>query len=99
MQKRGDDVLGEVILLLLGEPREVLVLQLQVVELLVEAVQWLGVALLVDQALTLSQSLLKLDFAHAKLLDAVNFFDLLETCHLIYAGLFFVSELSGFLNA
>ena len=58
MKKCRHDILGKVILLLLGKPSEVLVLQLQVVELLVKAVKRLGVALLVNQTLTLSKSLL-----------------------------------------
>lgn len=62
VEQIGDDVLGKVALLLLfSEPREVLVLQLQLVELLIEAVERSGVALLVDELLTLGQSLLELD--------------------------------------
>ena len=89
VEEIGDDVLGEVSLgLLLSEPGEVLVLQLQVVELLVEAVERLGVALLVDQALSFSKSRLEFSLAVAELLDTVNLLLFLE------AGFLYLSSLS-----
>jgi len=69
-----DDILLEVLLLLLlVEPGEVLVLeQLLVLLLVVVVVERSGVALLVDELLTLGQSLLELDLLLAKIPDAVD---------------------------
>lgn len=81
VKQSSHDILGELvlILLLLSEPGEVLILQLHLVELLVEAVERLRVALLVDETLALSKGALELQLARSKLLDTVDLLLLLET--------------------
>ena len=78
VEQLRDDVLRELVLsLLLCKPGEVF--SHQILQLLVVAVvKFPGVALLVDEFLTISQSLLKLDLLLAKHLDAVDLFVLLE---------------------
>lgn len=99
VEERGDDVLGEVIRLLLCEPGEVLILQLQVIELLVEVVEGLRVALLVDEALTLGQGALKLRLARSQLLNAVNLLLLLEVGLLFLANPLLLLLCLGFNDA
>ena len=90
-QQTRDDVLGElVILLLLIEPGEVLVLHLQVVELLVEAVERPRVALLVDEALALLQCFGELLLLGAKGPDPLTLLLLLEACLLLLTIRFFL---------
>lgn len=99
VKKISDDVLGELaVSLLLVQPSEVLILQLQIVKFLVIAVEWLGVALLVDEALTLSKCLLKLALFDSEGLDAVDLLLLFSTGFLGLASFFLGLCLSSLLN-
>lgn len=78
VEQLRDDILREVSLrLLLRQPGVVLGHEL-LRPLVVGVVEWPGVALLVDELLTIGQSLLKLNLLLAKLLDAVNLLVLLK---------------------
>jgi len=93
VEQLRNDVLSKVVLrLLLVKPGEVF--RLCVLQLLVPSVvEGSGVALLVDEALTFSQGLLKLDLLLAEILDAVNLPVLLEF-RCISLALVFLSLLS-----
>lgn len=72
-EQTRDDIFGDLILLLLlVEPGEIFVLLLQVIQLLVVAVQRSGVALLVDQTLAFLQGLSQLLLLLEEKFDPVN---------------------------
>ncbi len=76
-EETRDDILRNLILLLLlVEPGEIFVLLLQVIQLLVVAVQRSRVALLVDQTLAFLQGLCQLLLLLEELFDPINLFSL-----------------------
>lgn len=99
MKKISDNVLSEfTVSLLIIEPSEVLILQLQLVQLLIEAIERSGVALLVDEALAFSESLLELNLAFTESSDTVNFLLFLRFCFLCLASFLLGLLFSSFLD-
>lgn len=99
VQQICNDIFGKLaVSLLFVQPCKVLILQLQLVEFLVEAVEWLGVALLVDEALTLSKCLLKLALFDSEGLDTVDLLLLFSTGFLSLASFCIGLSLSSLLN-